>query len=372
MTDYYSTLTEWIKKKARDFGFVEIGIAVTTIDPHSQARFREWLAAGFHGQMDYLANNQQLRFNPQLLQPQTVAIISVALPYLQQKPQRHLERLQNAEQGYISAYALGRDYHKVVKQKLEKLAAAINDYIKMADISHRYRVFSDSAPIMEVELASNANLGWKGKHSLLISKNHGSMFFLGEIFTNLPLIADNQLKHTQHCGSCTKCLQICPTQAIIAPQVLDARRCISYLTIENPGIIPVEFRRAIANRIYGCDDCQLLCPWNKFAALSLEADFATRHELDNQTLIELFNWSESEFKQRMAGSAIYRIGYQRWQRNLAVAIGNAPSNENNLNALHNRLPLAAPLVAEHIQWAIEEQSQKQALNHNRNSPSQSD
>lgn len=361
MTDYYSTLTKWIKKKAQDFGFVEIGIAAAAINSQSQAKYREWLAAGFHGQMDYLNNNQQLRFNPQLLQPQTVTIISVALPYLQQQPQQHLQRLQNSEQGYISAYALGRDYHKVVKQKLEQLAAAINDYLKDTNLSHHYRVFSDSAPIMEVELASNANLGWKGKHSLLISKNHGSMFFLGEIFTNLPLIAENQPPPVQHCGSCTKCLRICPTQAIIAPQVLDARRCISYLTIENPGIIPVEFRRAIANRIYGCDDCQLLCPWNKFAVLSHEADFATRHNLDNQSLIELFNWSESEFKQRMAGSAIYRIGYQRWQRNLAVAIGNAPFNENNLNTLCQHLPLATPLVAEHIQWAINEQTHKQAL-----------
>lgn len=361
MTDYYNTLKEWIKKKADDFGFIEIGIAPVTISPQSQTKFREWLAAGFHGQMDYLINNQQLRFNPQLLQPQTMSIISVAVPYLEKNLVQHQKRLQNSEHGYISTYALGRDYHKVVKQRLEKFASAINNQLQAANLLHHYRVFSDSAPIMEVELAKNANVGWKGKNTLLITKNHGSLFFLGEIFTNLPLPADTQLSGKAHCGSCTKCLQICPTQAIIAPQVLDARRCISYLTIENKDSIPLEFRRAIANRIYGCDDCQLFCPWNKFAVLSNNPDFSTRHNLDQTTLLELFSWSESEFKQRMAGSAIYRIGYQCWQRNLAVGLGNAPFAAANVIALRQRLPLAQAMVAEHIHWAIDEQLQKQSL-----------
>lgn len=355
MTNYYSTLKEWIKKKATDFGFSEIDVATIQINPENQDKFRTWLLRGFHGKMEYLNRNLDLRFNPQLLQPETCSIICVMFPYLAQNTEQHKIRLKNPEHGYVSAYALGRDYHKVVKQNLEKLSQEINNYLKKDNLLHKYRVFCDSAPIMEVELARNAFLGWKGKNTLLINKNHGSMFFLGEIFTNLPLPAENLPVHKEHCGSCTKCIQICPTQAIIAPQLIDARRCISYLTIENPEPIPVEFRKAIGNRIYGCDDCQLFCPWNKFASLSQNPDFTPRNQLDSTTLLELFNWDENEFKQKMAGSAIYRVGYQSWQRNIAIGLGNAPYSLQIIDSLKNKLTTASPLVAEHIQWALDQQ-----------------
>lgn len=340
-----------IRNKAIELGFLDLTIAKTIIAEESQIRFKKFLDNKYHGDMNYLANNTELRFNPKQLKENTLTIMSLKHPYLQHDIKYHKSRLKNND-AYISSYALGRDYHKVVKQKLEKLATWIQEQI--LPLNHDYRVFTDSAPIMEVEIASNSGGGWRGKNTLLIHKNHGSMFFLGEIFTNLPLHTDDAT--TNHCGSCSKCMDVCPTNAFVEPYVLDARKCISYLTIENKGSIPLEFRKQIGNRIYGCDDCQLFCPWNKFAHLSNNPDFAVRNNLGFVTLIELFNWTEEEFKRKMQGSAIYRIGYISWLRNVSIAMGNAPYNKNIINALQNKLnQINSEMLKEHFIWALREQ-----------------
>ena len=352
----YAQLTQVIKAKAPDFGFLEAKIAALTIDPTAQSEFNLWLAQKFAGTMHYLEKNTNLRFNPELLHPGSLAIICVKAPYLQDSIAHHKQRLTQADAAYISSYALGRDYHKVVKQQLKKYTHWISQQLQAYNLSPDYRVFSDSAPIMEVQLAAQAGLGWRGKNTLLIHKHHGSMYFLGEIFTNLPLPADNAT--TNHCGSCHKCLDVCPTQAFSSAYVLDARKCISYLTIENPGVIPLEFRRAIGNRVYGCDDCQLFCPWNKFSRLGTLEDFAVRNNLDSSSLVELFKWNEAEFKFRLQGSPIYRIGYPAWQRNLAVGLGNAAYSATIVELLQQQLQYTSPMVAEHILWAIAEQQAK--------------
>jgi epoxyqueuosine reductase len=263
--------------------------------------------------------------------------------------------LADGERAFISRYSLGRDYHKVVRNRLAQLA----DRIRVVVGDFNGRVFTDSAPVMEVELACKAGLGWRGKHTLLLSREHGSWFFLGEIFLNLPLPLDEPQQ--DHCGTCTRCIEICPTQAIIAPYRLDARRCISYLTIELRGSIPVELRSLIGNRIYGCDDCQLVCPWNSFAQPSVEPDFKIRHGLDDVSLAELFAWEEAEFKDKLAGSAIYRIGHERWLRNIAVALGNAPESVAATAALQSRAGHPSELVREHVAWALERQSSPNKL-----------
>ena len=352
----YNILKTLIKAKASDFGFLEAAIATIQIPEDAQNKFRLWLEQGFAGDMHYLERNLPLRFNPELLQLGTVAIICVKAPYLQALPASHKQRLADGEQAYISSYALGRDYHKVVKQQLRHYCDWINQQLTEWSLNATHRVFTDSAPIMEIVLASQAGLGWRGKNTLLIHKQHGSLFFLGEIFTTLPLPADKA--STNHCGSCHKCLDICPTKAFSAPYVLDARKCISYLTIENQGSIPVEFRSAIGNRVYGCDDCQLFCPWNKFSQISSLPDFKVRNSLDTASLFELFSWSEEEFNLRLQGSAIYRIGYQAWQRNLAVGLGNAPYSAAIVTLLQSRLSSASDMLAEHIAWAIEQQLAK--------------
>lgn len=339
-----------IKQKAIELGFLDLTIAQTIIPEESQLRFKQWITNDYHGSMTYLANNTNLRFNPTQIKENTLTIISLKHPYLQQDITHHKSRLKN-NNAYVSSYALGRDYHKVVKQNLEKLAKWIQEQIE--PLKHDYRVFTDSAPVMEVEIASNSGGGWRGKNTLLIHKNHGSLFFLGEIFTNLPLPIDEAT--TNHCGSCTKCMNVCPTNAFVEPYVLDARKCISYLTIENKGIIPLEFRKQIGNRIYGCDDCQLFCPWNKFAHLSSNHDFAVRNNLDSATLIELFSWSEEEFKKKMQGSAIYRIGYTSWLRNISVAMGNANYSLEIINSLQNKLNQTDnDMLKEHFIWALQE------------------
>ena len=254
--------------------------------------------------------------------------------------------IQDGEKAFISRYALGRDYHKVLRGRLQRLA----DRITAATGQFNYRVFSDSAPVMEVEWAQKSGLGWRGKHTLLLSREAGSMFFLGELFTDLPLPIDNPVGN--YCGSCTKCLDICPTQAIIAPYRLDARRCISYLTIEHKGSIPETLRPLIGNRVYGCDDCQLVCPWNKFAAMTGEDDFSVRNGLDDASLVELFSWNREEFETRLAGSPIRRIGHEQWLRNLAVGLGNAPSSTGVIAALQARRDDPSSLVREHVQWAL--------------------
>ncbi|MEN9946453.1 MAG: tRNA epoxyqueuosine(34) reductase QueG [Pseudomonadota bacterium] len=349
-------LKQLIQEQALELGFLEARISRATINKDAQHNFEQWLKQGYAGEMDYLTNNRQLRFAPETLHNNTLSIISVKAPYLTQSVSYHKQRLSELHNGYISSYALGRDYHKVVKQQLNKLAKFINQYLGQFNLEHNFRVFTDSAPIMEVQLAMQAGNGWRGKHTLLINQQHGSMFFLGEIFTNLALEADAH--SSSHCGSCHKCLDVCPTQAIIAPYQLDATRCIAYLTIENSGSIPEQFRQAIGNRIYGCDDCQLFCPWNKFSQLSTYADFKPRHQLDQLSLYQLFSWNEAQFIQKMQGSPIYRIGFNAWQRNLAIAIGNAPYDQQLLQLLKQRLATATAMVQEHISWAIEQQLSK--------------
>jgi len=306
----------------------------------------QWLEQGMHGEMDYMAKHGVKRSRPNQLVPGTLRVISLLMNYSPTDAKESWLVLEDGERAYISRYALGRDYHKVLRSRLAQLADKIRTEVAEFD----GRVFTDSAPVMEVELARKAGVGWRGKHTLLLTREHGSWFFLGEIYVNLPLPVDKP--QAEHCGTCTRCIDICPTQAIIAPYKLDARRCISYLTIELKGSIPIEFRPLIGNRIYGCDDCQLVCPWNRFAQLSVEPDFAVRNGLDDVSLVELFAWDEAEFKRKLAGSAIYRIGHEQWLRNIAVALGNAPKSDAVMAALSARTEDASELVREHVQWAL--------------------
>ena len=348
-------LVAWIRKQARELGFTGVGISNTDLT-HAEPGLLSWLEKGFHGEMEYMARHGLLRARPAELVPGTVSIIAVRMDYLPPMAAVPRQVLANPNKGYVSRYALGRDYHKVLRQRLQKLADRLREKLRGTGHALIYRAFTDSAPVLETVVAEKAGLGWKGKHSLLISREAGSWFFLGELFTNLPLPEDSPV--TPHCGRCTACIDICPTGAIVADGVVDARRCISYLTIELKGSIPIEFRRAIGNRIYGCDDCQLICPWNRFAKYSEEADFRVRHGLDNPDLLALFAWDETQFNERMAGSAIRRIGFERWQRNIAIALGNAPYNEAIVQALKNRLVTASPLLREHIEWALAEQQSR--------------
>ncbi len=350
-----SNLRNWLGEEAAKLGFDQLRITDTYLGSANE-RLQEWLAEGRHGAMEYMERHAELRSDPQLLVPGTVRVICVSMSYVLPDGDfdREWQRLKEPEQAVVSLYARGRDYHKVLRQRLQEFAKTVE--LKIGKFG--YRVFTDSAPLMEVELARKAGLGWRGKHTLLLNRNYGSMFFLGEILVDMPLPLDKE--QDEHCGTCQACMEVCPTQAITAPYQLDARRCISYLTIENPGEIPIEFRKAMGNRIYGCDDCQLICPWNKFAKRTQLSDFAERHGLGRATLLQLWSWSEAEFEQRHEGSAIRRIGYLRWRRNLAVAMGNALASldladaEKELlrNALHSALPNAEPLVAEHIHWAL--------------------
>ena len=299
--------------------------------------------------MDYMAKHGAKRARPAELVTGTLRVISVRMDYYPQQAKDTHEVLADGSQAFISRYALGRDYHKVLRNRLEKLAQKIRD-----EVECQCRVFTDSAPVLEVELAQKANLGWRGKHTLLLSREQGSWFFLGEIYIDLPLPVE--APPGNHCGSCNACIDICPTQAITAPYQLDARRCISYLTIELKGSIPSEFRPLIGNRIYGCDDCQLVCPWNRFAQKSIEPDFAVRNGLDDVSLAELFAWDEIAFSSKLAGSAIHRIGHEQWLRNIAVALGNAPSAPEVLTALRTRTQHPSTLVREHVEWALQRHS----------------
>ncbi|MBL8514222.1 MAG: tRNA epoxyqueuosine(34) reductase QueG [Betaproteobacteria bacterium] len=355
-----SALAQSIKQWGRDLGFRETGIADTQLT-EEETWLSAWLDAGFHGEMDYMARHGTARSRPAELVPGTLRVISARLDYQPPDAAQSESVLEDPEAAFVSRYALGRDYHKVLRQKLQTLADRIAKALGENAGAFGYRVFTDSAPVMEVALARHAGLGWRGKHTLLLSRDAGSYFFLGEIYTNLPLPVDSP--GTEHCGSCTRCIEVCPTQAIVAPYRLDARRCISYLTIELKGAIPVEFRRALGNRIYGCDDCQLVCPWNKYAKVTRAPDFHVRNGLDAKSLMELFAWNAEEFNARLAGSAIRRIGYERWLRNLAVALGNAlahpktaPESRTRIaEALSHRRALVSPLVAEHIEWALRQE-----------------
>ena len=336
-----------IKRWGHELGFDDIGLADIDL-ASAEIEHQAWIKKGFHGDMDYMAKHGTKRTRPAELVANTRSVITARLDYLPPKAKESWGVIQDAKAAFISRYALGRDYHKVMRQKLQKLCDKIAENVP----DFEYRVFTDSAPVLEVALAEKSGLGWRGKHTLLINKDHGSWFFLGEIYTNLPLPVDT--KATNHCGSCNACIDICPTKAITAPYEVDARRCISYLTIELKGAIPLEFRPLIGNRVYGCDDCQLVCPWNKFAEITKEPDFNVRNGLDNISLVECFGWSEAEFNQKMTGSAIYRIGYTQWLRNIAVGLGNAPSSPDIISALKARENDANEMLREHIEWALQQ------------------
>jgi epoxyqueuosine reductase len=344
-----AALADDIRGWGMALGFQAVGIADTDLSVAEQ-HLIEWLHAGRHGEMDYMERHGTRRSRPAELIPGTLRVISARMDYWAGAARDAEAVLADDALGYISRYALGRDYHKVLRQRLQRLAA----HIEAAVGPFRYRVFADSAPVLEKALAEKAGIGWIGKHTNLLEQRTGSWFFLGELYTDLPLPVDAPA--TNHCGTCQACIDICPTRAIVAPYQLDARRCISYLTIELRGAIPVGLRPMIGNRIYGCDDCQLVCPWNRFARSTAEGDFAPRHELDAPQLLALFAWDESEFLARTEGSAIRRIGYQCWLRNLAIAIGNGPRTPAAHAALHSRADHPSPLVREHVAWALARQA----------------
>jgi epoxyqueuosine reductase len=341
-----------IRRWGAELGFQQVGIADCDLS-HAEPRLLAWLERGWHGDMDYMARHGVKRARPAELVPGTLRVISARMNYLPPQARASSEVLDAPERAYLSRYALGRDYHKVMRRRLQQLADRIS-----AEVGpFRYRAFTDSAPVMEVALAEKAGLGWRGKHTLLLNRDAGSYFFLGEIYTDLPLPVDAPA--AEHCGNCRKCLNACPTGAIVGPYELDARRCISYLTIEHKGAIPEALRSLIGNRVYGCDDCQLACPWNRFAQLSEQADFSVRNGLDDIALAALFAWSEPEFHERLAGSAIHRIGYERWSRNLAVGLGNALKTLAGssraspiVRVLEARRDDRSALVREHVAWAL--------------------
>lgn len=357
----------WLRREAIDLGFGDIRVSDTDLSV-AGPRLKEWLDAGRHGDMNYMRERAHLRLHPQELQPGTVRVLTVRMDYLPDTSEmrqavdwrnKEIDRWDQPDQAVVALYARGRDYHKVLRQRLQSLADVIEKKIG----PFGYRVFVDSGPVMEVELANKSGLGWRGKHTLLLNREAGSMFFLGEILVDVPFPVDEPI--TSHCGECSACINICPTQAITAPYQLDARRCISYLTIEHQGSIPVELRPLMGNRVYGCDDCQLVCPWNKFAQLSSVPDFLPRHGLEHADLLDLWSWSEDDFLSKHEGSPIRRIGYESWRRNLAVGMGNAlrssnldgVSKEKIIIALKQALPEAKELLKEHIEWALVQSQQ---------------
>lgn len=344
-----------IKQQIIDIGqelkFQAVGFTDTQLDSH-HAFYQRWIEQHYHGEMAYMERNIDKRLYPQKLVPDTLSVICVRLDYLTQTSDECINYLDHPSKAYISRYAVGRDYHKLMRKRLQKFAQRISKLV--GDFG--YRVFTDSAPVLEKALAAKAGLGWQGKHSNLLQREHGSWFFLGEIYTDLELENDQPLH--DHCGECTACMDKCPTQAIVAPYVVDARRCISYLTIEHHSSIPVELRKAMGNRIYGCDDCQLYCPWNRFEKLSMEQDFNPRQGLSDIELTDCFSWSESQFLTRFEGSPIRRIGYQSWRRNIAVALGNADFSPHIVNLLESAETDADPMLREHIQWALQQQHAK--------------
>ncbi len=344
-------LTDNIKSWAKSLGFQQVGVSDVDLSQHEKA-LRKWLEKGYQGNMSFLERNIEKRLSPSELVPGTLRIISVRMDYLPPDAS-FASNLRSSSTAYISRYALGRDYHKVIRKKLQKLAEKIQEYTQ--DLS--FRPFVDSAPVLEHAVAEKAGIGWTGKHSLTINKEAGSYFFLGELFINLPLPVDQPVE--ENCGKCTACISICPTQAIIEPYVVDARKCISYLTIENDNAIPIIYRKAIGNRIYGCDDCQLVCPWNKYAEITEEKNFFARQHMHNRSLLDLFKWTENEFLDNTQGSAIRRIGYKKWKRNIAVGLGNQivqtmEEAEEIKSVLQNALDFPDDMVQEHIRWALAE------------------
>jgi len=338
-----------IKQLGRTFGFQDCAIAQASLDTEHQ-HYASWIEQNFHGEMSYMARNIDKRLMPHKLVERTITVICLRMDYMTQASSQCIDLLDHPQKAYISRYALGRDYHKLIRKRLQQMAHKMGELIG----EFGYRVFTDSAPVLEKSLAVNAGLGWRGKHSNLLNREQGSWFFLGEIFTDLDLPIDQPV--SEHCGACTACIDKCPTAAIVQPYVVDARRCISYLTIEHHSAIPVEFRKAIGNRIYGCDDCQLYCPWNRFEKMTAETDFSVRHSLDDITLLECFGWNEQTFLQRMEGSPIRRIGFAKWRSNLAIALGNAEPNPHIIEALNLALKDAGGVLAEHLQWALQQQT----------------
>jgi len=345
----------WLDHEALELGFDRLRVTDTDLG-QAPERLQAWLASGYHGEMGYMERHAALRTNPELLQPGTTRVICVSMNYAPDLDiNQEWDRISRPGEAVVSVYARGRDYHKVLRRRLQDLGMRIEARIG----PFGYRVFTDSAPLMEVELAQKAGLGWRGKHTLLLNRESGSVFFLGEILLDLPLPIDAPVE--PHCGTCSACMDVCPTAAITEPYVVDARRCISYLTIENPGPIPLEFRAAMGNRVYGCDDCQLACPWNKFAKVTALPDFAERNGMGESSLLELWSWTAIDFERRHEGSAIRRIGYSRWRRNLAVAMGNALRSDKSppelksalRSALQSEHATADALVQEHIDWALE-------------------
>jgi len=343
-----------IKIWGRELGFQQVGI--TDIDLNqAELRLQEWLAKGYHGTMEWMTAHDNKRSRPAELLPGTVRVISVRMDYLPGDTNQ-IATLKDPAKAYVSRYTLGRDYHKLIRKRLSVLAKQIDDALPDDyPLKGQNRAFVDSAPVMERPLAEKAGLGWTGKHTLIINSNAGSWFFLGEIFTFVPLPVDIPNQPNQ-CGDCTACLKVCPTDAFTQPYELDARRCISYLTIENKGAIPLEFREPMGNRVFGCDDCQAICPWNKYAQFTQETDFLPRHGLANGDLVDLFNWTEEEYLTRTEGSAIRRIGYEGWLRNLAIGLGNAPSDIRIIESLQRKRDLVSDLVREHIDWALGQQA----------------
>ena len=345
----YARLANDIRTWAVELGFGGVGIAGVELGA-DEAHLVNWLDAGFHGDMDYMSRHGTKRSRPADLSPGTVRVIAARMDYAPPGIEDAWDAIADDGRAYVSRYALGRDYHKILRNRLQKLATRIGEVTG----PFGYRVFTDSAPVLEKALARDAGLGWIGKHTLLLSRDAGSWFFLGEIYTDLPLPLDTPA--SAHCGTCTRCIEICPTQAIVAPYRLDARRCISYLTIELKGSIPEDLRPLIGNRVFGCDDCQLVCPWNKFANIATEPDFAVRHGLDRASLVELFAWSEEEFLARTEGMAIRRTGYEGWLRNIAVAMGNARRSPAIVTALEARADHSSAIVREHVAWALARQA----------------
>lgn len=342
-----------IKTWGKELGFHDVRIADAQSDMSAvESGLFQWLAQGYHGDMDYMAKHGTKRTRPAELEPGTLRVVSVCMNYAPPAVKNSWDVIHDGDRAFISRYALGRDYHKVIRARLQKLADRITSEVG----AFQYRVFSDSAPVMEVAWAQKSGLGWRGKHTLLLNRQAGSMFFLGEMYLDLPLPVDEPTGN--YCGSCTRCIDVCPTQAIVAPYQVDARRCISYLTIELKDSIPEALRPLIGNRIYGCDDCQLVCPWNKFAKITNEYDFHVRNGMDDVSLIELFAWDQATFEAKLAGSAIRRIGYAQWLRNIAVGLGNAPYSAAIVEALQARRDDASDMVREHVQWALQQQNEK--------------
>jgi len=346
-----TALVRQIRGWGSALGFDQVGIADIELSDYEK-QLDTWLSAGHHGEMDWMAAHGRKRSQPDQLHPGTRSVITVRMDYLHADATLAEELLEQPEKALISRYALGRDYHKVMRQRLKKLTQRIEKAI--GPFGHR--VFTDSAPVLEKPLAEKAGLGWIGKHTNLLNRHAGSWFFLGEIYVDLDLPPDAPVQ--DHCGSCRRCIDICPTQAIIAPYQLDARRCISYLTIELKGTIPEEFRKPMGNRIYGCDDCQMVCPWNRYAQHARVDDFRPRKDLDSGDLVELFGWDEPTFLARTEGTAIRRIGFERWLRNIAVALGNAPGTQEVITALNARADHQSELVREHVNWALKQHGQR--------------